>query len=136
MAIVFVSPKKRQRIFLFAAGTATLFLIIITAVILFLPQLGNILKNVSPDAIVVNEPKIEINFRIMDSESTAKLESFGGTGPRNFFYLADDKSKGRTSGTVSADSVLSAIKTLEKSGFENITITELEIGKNNPFAPY
>ncbi|HCC60062.1 MAG: hypothetical protein A2402_01345 [Candidatus Staskawiczbacteria bacterium RIFOXYC1_FULL_37_43] len=130
MAVVFISPKKRQRMF-FAGITATF--LVILAFISFLVFMAQP-SPVSPE-FVFNKPKFNINFNIFDSEEFKGLLPFNEM-QRQFVYTAENESGNLEEGVISAVSAQEAKKVLEAMGFEIKTIEEAEAGRENPFTPY
>jgi len=94
MAVVFISPKKRQRMF-FAGITATF--LVILAFISFLVFMAQP-SPVSPE-FVFNKPKFNINFNIFDSEEFKGLLPFNEM-QRQFVYTAENESLWRVSSSL------------------------------------
>ena len=75
MAIVFISPKKRQRMFFGIMMVSLFFIFIAISLVMFLPELINKNKNIPPD-MSFDQPDVVINFKILDSEKVKALEPF------------------------------------------------------------
>jgi hypothetical protein len=130
MAVVFISPKSRQKMFLM--GIAIIFLLFLLVVFfgVFLSQP----KEVSP-ALVFNKPKVSIDMSVFDSEQFKSLESFTEMEIQ-YSYTAITKDKKQESGFISATSEDEARIILTAMGLTVTNIEEAEIGRDNPFSPY
>jgi len=130
VAVVFISPKQRQKMFFM--GITIMFLLFLAfislVVLLSKPQ------PVSP-TLVFNKPKINLDFSILDSEQFEKLESFTKLETQFAYEAVDDKGK-ITSGLISAVSLDEARKFLESMKLVVTSLKEVEIGRINPFTPY
>lgn len=129
-AVVFISPKQRQKTFL--AGIAAGFLVFVALVSLWVFLAGP--KEVS-SGLVFNTPKVSIDLKILDSAEFQKLDSFGRM-PLQFRYTAVNQKKQSVSGFVSAVSREEALEKLVAMGLEVGSIEETEVGRSNPFEPY
>lgn len=130
MAVVFISPKKRQRVFF--TGITIIFLLVLTAVALlvFLSQPAQVAPG-----LVFNKPKINIDFSVLDSGQFKNLEPFGEMNA-SFSYTAFTEKGKVVSGFISAVSLEEARKILEGMNLSVSEIKEVDIGRDNPFAPY
>ena len=130
MAIVFISPKKRQKTLFFSLIGAVLLVLIIIALRIFL---------IKPKAIplerVFKPPKIEINYDILKSARVKNLEIFEGI-EKEFNYQGTTETGEIQSGKIKAISEEKALEILEELGLSKIILTELEIGRENPFRIY
>ncbi len=130
MAIVFISPQHRQRVFFLGIIIAFLFvLIFISLSVLFANP-----KEVEQE-FVFNRPKVSVNISVLDSAVVKNLEPFPEM-KIEFFYEAFTSQRQKTTGSVWAVSREEAIKTLEGLNLSVSKLTEVEIGRDNPFAPY
>jgi len=130
MAVVFISPRQKQKMFLTGITIGVgLFLIIIASVI-FLSQP----KEVSVSEITFNKPKININFEIFDSDQFKSLQDFGEMKTQYSYKARKDDEN--VEGSISADSEDDARKVLEELGYNVYQIQEVEIGRENPFESY
>ena len=133
MAIVFVSPKKRQRIFIAAVAAALVFVLAVIVFTTFIPEItkkfGDIPVNGSK-----NVPEIKINFEVVDSDAVANLEPTRAIAKELPYSAKDSKGK-QITGVISADSEIAAKKLLEERGFVDIVISKIKTGRSNPFAP-
>ncbi len=75
MAIVFTSPRKKQRIILWIVAVLVLAAMTGISVVIFLPEIQNKLGNV---VLVesIGPPMVNINFMVIDSEKVKNLELF------------------------------------------------------------
>lgn len=130
MAIVFVSPKQRQKMFFL--GITILFL-------LFLFIIGTIVFFSKPEATpaeqVFIKPKIKINFEVLDLEQVRGSLLMGRVQKEFAYQAATEKGEQKT-GSVFAATMEDAKKILEDMGLISVTLREVEIGRENPFAPY
>jgi len=130
MAIVFISPKQRQKTLIFGIiGLVSLVLIIIS--------LGVFLKKPKtiPSERVFKPPKIEINFEILGSDQVKNLEVFEKI-KKEFNYQGKTEGGEVQSGKILAVSREEALESLKELGFSDIVLEEIEIGRENPFVFY
>ena len=132
MAVIFISPKKRQKAFF----------VVITAVFLVFLSTVSLLVILSqpPESspsynLVFNKPKVDINMKFLDFQQFKDLEPFPKMSSE-FSYKAVTN-KGKTEqGTILALSIDEAKKKLESSGLIVVDIAETGLGRENPFMPY
>ena len=130
MAIVFISPKQRQKTIIFGIiGLVSLVLLII-GLSVFLRKPKTI-----PSERVFKPPKIEINFEILESDQIKNFEVFGKI-KNEFNYQGRTVEGNIQSGKILAISQEQAFKSLEELGFSDIVVEEIEIGRENPFVLY
>jgi hypothetical protein len=130
MAVVFISPKQRQRMFFIGITVVFLLVLVTIALLVFLSQP----ESVAPE-MVFNKPNIAIDFRVLDSDQFKKLESFEEMQIQFSYIATTDKGEIKT-GTVEASTKEIAQKTLEAQGYMVTQIQEVEVGRVNPFVPY
>ncbi|MEK7665006.1 MAG: hypothetical protein AAB361_02620 [Patescibacteria group bacterium] len=130
MAIVFISPRQRQKMF-FLAITAifTVIMIFILLTVFFINP-----KNAQPD-IVFNKPKVSINLGALDSNDIKNLEPFPEM-EIEFFYEALTAERKKIQGYIFASSEAEAAQKLKDLNLVVISIKEVEAGRENPFEPY
>jgi hypothetical protein len=130
MAVVFISPKKRQKtFFMWISGGFVLLLIFISlAVFLSKPP------EVQPE-LVFNKPKVTIDFSILDSEKFKNLEPLMEMLSQYRYTATTSKGK-PVEGVVSATSVEDAKRIIESRSLLVSNIKEVQIGRDNPFSPY
>ncbi len=130
MAIVFVSPKQRQKMFFL--GITVLFL-------LFLLIIGTFIFFSKPKPIPIEQvfikPNIKINFGILDSEQVKK-SLFMERVQKEFTYKSVTNKGEPKLGSIFASSIEDAKKILEDSGLLSIVLEEALMGRENPFTPY
>lgn len=130
MAVVFISPKKRQQMFFIGITAIFLLILVFIAFLVFLSQP----HPVAPE-LVFNKPKVNINFDVLDSEQFKNLLPYAEMETQ-FAYTATTKDGKSVEGLVSAVSVEEAKKNLEDIDLTVVEIKEVEIGRENPFSPY
>ena len=130
MAIVFVSPKQRQKMFFL--GITILFL-------LFLSIIGTVVFFSKPKSTPVEQafikPKIKINFEVLDLEQVKGSLLMGRIQKEFAYQSVTDKGEEKT-GSIFAATTEEAKKILEDSGLISVTLEEVGIGRENPFTPY
>lgn len=130
MAIVFVSPKQRQKMFFL--GITILFLLFLLAVGLFVflsPP-----KTYEPESVFI-KPDIKVNFEILDSIEVRDRAIMGRIG-REFYYVMKTLDGEEITGNIFAESFEKAEEVLKESGLILVSLEEAEVGRENPFAPY
>ena len=130
MAIVFISPKQRQKTF-FLVITAGL--LIFLAVVAFGVFLSHPEENQAQ--LVFNKPKVNVDFKTLDSAQFKELEPVSNM-ELQFAYRAEAKDGKLTNGLISAVSIEEARKKLESAGLTILNIKEAIAGRDNPFIPY
>lgn len=130
MAVVFISPKQRQKMFLLAIAVTFSVIIIIIFAIVFLAQP----KEVAP-VLVFNKPKINIDIKIFDTDEFKSLLPFSKM-QTEYSYTATDRNKRIQTGFILADSTDAAEEILTSMGLDALTIEKAELGRDNPFSPY
>ena len=130
MAVVFISPKQRQKMF---------FLVITVVFLLFLIiiSFGVFSSKPSEDSsvLVFNEPKVNIDMKIFDSDQFKNLLPLPEIPPQ-YSYEAVTRANKLETGFISANSIDEAKKALEDRGLNVSEVKEVESGRNNPFIPY
>jgi hypothetical protein len=130
MAVVFISPKKRQKSFFFAITIALVLFLAVMSLWIFLAR-----PNIPAASVAFNKPKITIDLKILDSNQFKDLEHFE-LMPLQFRYSAENAKKITVSGTISAVSKEDALKVLEQRGLTVNELEEINVGRDNPFVPY
>ena len=130
MAVVFISPKERQKMF---------FLAILILLVLFLVSVSLIVFLAKPEAstqsLVFNKPKVSIDVSIFDSDQFKNLQPFTQMEIQ-YTYQATAKDGKQIEGFISAISKDEAQKMLIDSGLTVTDLKESQIGRDNPFTPY
>jgi predicted tellurium resistance membrane protein TerC len=130
MAVVFISPKQRQKTFFLGITVVFLLFLIFVSFAVFLAKPKQV-----PQALVFNKPKVNIDMKVFESEQFKKLRSFTEMEIQ-FSYIAKTKENKTVTGFISASSKEAAVKILEDIGLRVDEIKEVEIGRENPFTPY
>lgn len=130
MAVVFISPKQRQKTFFLGIAAIFVLFLIGFAFTVFFSQP----ERVAPE-LVFHKPKISIDMRIFDSEQFLNLQPFSEMKIQ-FAYEASTKENGRITGFVSAVSIDEARKILTEAGMNVVKLEQAKIGRENPFIPY
>lgn len=130
MAIVFISPKKRQMLFIS---------LIAGFFILVLGGIGLDVYLTKPQAAKTEEyfvsPAIKINWDVLKSDQLTNLEPMPEI--QQDFQFSAKTSKGLTkTGIISAGSQDEATQILKGLNLLSITLSELKPGRANPFVPY
>jgi hypothetical protein len=130
MAIVFVSPKKKQ--ILFFSLIAGFFLLLLLTIILFVFLMK---PEPIPAEKVFKKPNINIDFSILDSE---QLKNLNQLDPIEYVFTYNAMSElGKTvSGRITAVSDVAAIKKLEEIKLSSIEVKRESLGRENPFNIY
>ena len=129
MAIVFISPRERQKVFILAIiGFFVIFLIIISfSVFLAKPK-----KPATLPTFIA--PEIRINFDVLRSPQLIALKLLPDMEIQ-FSYTAKFKGKAQI-GKILASSKEKAQEILIGFGYTDIIVEDIEIGRENPFSPY
>ena len=133
MAIILVSSKKKKKMFLTIVILSLIFVLFIISLIIFPPSFGGEPKMISREKII--RPDITINFNVLDSEQVSGLETFVDI-KTEFAYTAEDKDGTKVQGSLQSLNKNEVKATLEQSGLKVLTVQEVLLGKNEPFAPY
>jgi len=135
MAVVFISPKQRQKMFIVGITSALGLLLAIIAVIVFFSQPSNEVSQ----QITFNKPKVSINFNVLESDEFKSLQEFKEMETR-YSYTAKIKNQNGESetiqGYVTANSKDEAEKKLQDLGYTIEELKEAEMGRENPFKDY
>ena len=117
---------------MFFLGITVSFLILLSLIflIVFFSQ-----PQSSGGVIVFNKPKVNIDFKVLDSEQLKNFEPYSQM-ELQFAYSATNKDGRLVEGLISAISKEAAIKFIEATELKVVRIEEVKIGRDNPFAPY
>ncbi len=135
MAIVFISPQEKQRVFFRGVAIFAVLLLFIISLLIFLPGFVNKTSNTST-GVSSSNPNITINLSIMDSDKIKNLEPFNEEIGSVFIYTVQDKNGRKTTGNISAATKEQAQSLLEQSGFKVLSLEEMSVGRNDPFISY
>jgi hypothetical protein len=131
MAVVFISPKQRQKMFFIGITVLFLLIMTVTAFGVFLSKP----PEVEESSLTFNRPKVSINMRVFDTEQFQMLQDL----PEmliQFSYKATAKDGKIIEDFITAPSVQEAKARLEAQGLVVTQIKETELGRENPFLPY
>ena len=130
MAVVFISPKQRQKMFFL--GITALFLLFLAFVSfgVFLSKPNDVLP-----ALVFNKPKVNINMGVFNSDQFKNLQPIPEM-ELQFSYKAIAKDNKPVAGFISAISRDQALTILKNMGYSVSELKDAEIGRSNPFTPY
>lgn len=130
MAVVFISPKSRQKMFLMAITIVLiLFLGTISAGVFLIKPAEE------PMTVTLNKPKVEINMGVFDTDQFKKLQSFAEM-KNQYSYIAVTDDNKEEKGFITATSIDDAQQMLIARGLSVKEIKEVIAGRNNPFVPY
>ena len=101
----------------------------------FPPQFKNKLLNISSQEGVVVIPTVKIDFATINSARVKSLAPFELV-ETEFDYIGEDQALQKISGKISAKSLELARAALESTGLKVLSLTEDNIGRNEPFIPY
>ncbi|KKP32965.1 MAG: hypothetical protein A2312_02410 [Candidatus Staskawiczbacteria bacterium RIFOXYB2_FULL_32_9] len=130
MAIVFVSPKKKQ--ILFFSLIAGFFLLLLLTIILFVFLMK---PEAMPAEKVFKKPNINIDFSILDSERLKELNQLEAI-EYVFTYNAMSELDKIVSGKITAVSESAAVIKLEEIKLSSIELKRESLGRENPFNIY
>ncbi len=130
MAIVFISPREKQKVFTLAIAGLFLVGIVVISLFVFLARP----RDVQTEE-VFRAPKIRINFDVLKSEKLQNLELLPGI-EKQYSYTAFDSKKKAQEGMVTAVSIEKAEEYLVGLGFTDIKLELIVAGRENPFIPY
>lgn len=130
MAIVFVSPRRKQIIFSALIVSVFILIIIVIALIIFLSKPTPVLESQ-----VFKKPNININLSVLDSDELKALTPMPEM-EYNFIYQASDKSGKVVVGNVLAVLEKEAIAKLEAMDLHGISVVKEQTGRDNPFGVY
>jgi len=130
MAVVFISPRQRQRKF---------FTVITVVFVLFLFAIyfGVFISTPTENlpTIVFNQAKITVNTSIFNSPQFKDLQPFIAMQSQ-YSYVATTKDNQIKTGFISAVSVSDAQAMLQGMGLSASEIKEVAIGRDDPFSSY
>lgn len=133
MAIVFISPRANQKMFLKSA-LMILALILVIALLTFsiMVFLG---KDRSDGIVPLGQKDVAINFSIIDSPEVSDLKPFYIL-ETTFSYVVTNEADEQIQGNISSVSLEDAKATLEASGFKIVSLKEMGTGRSQPFISY
>jgi len=130
VAVVFISPKERQKIFFIGITVA---LVLFLAVVFFGVFWS---KPQEPSSVLVfNKPKVNIDMKIFDSDQFKNLLAFTEMEIQ-YSYIATTIDGKEKTGFIPAVSIEKAREVLKSMGLDVSELKEADIGRDNPFEPY
>lgn len=130
MAVVFISPKKRQRVFLMGIVAVLAIFVLFVALMVFFSQ-----PKIVASELIFNKPKVNIDFSVFDSQQFKDLILFEDIKVQ-FYYLATTERQKTIEGFIVAVSMEDARQILEGMNLQIMKLEEAKIGRDNPFIPY
>ena len=130
MAVVFISPKKRQQLFFIGLTLIFVLILIFIGAFVFLSQPQPVASE-----LVFNKPKVIINFTALDSDQFKELVPFIQMQSQ-FVYSGTNEAGKTVGGFVEAASIDEATANLKALKITVTQIEEVEVGRENPFVPY
>lgn len=130
MAVVFISPKQRQKVFFL--GIAVIFLLFLVFVFFIA------FFSAPPPAssmLTFNKPKVNIDMSVFNSDQFKKLQPFTQMQTQ-YSYTAATKDGKQQVGFISAASESEATTILQNMGLIVAGVQEAQVGRDNPFTPY
>jgi hypothetical protein len=130
MAVIFISPKKRQKLFLLIIVALFLLLVSVVFLLVFLskPQERN-------EMFVFNSSKVYIDMNVFDSEQLKNMEPVNPM-EKEFSYTVVSKDGKQKTGFITAPSAEEVEKFLKAQNYKVGNIVEVQLGRENPFTPY
>lgn len=134
MAIIFISPKKKQRTF-FIIITVILALALFTiGVMALLPEFNRRLAK-TDNGYVISIPEVMINFNLLDSERVKAMASFQPL-LLEYRYVAANSALQKQEGVIFASSQEEAESLLKQQGLKVELLEEKNVGRSEPFVSY
>ena len=130
MAVVFISPKQRQKMFFLGITVMFLLLLAVISLVVLLASPKEV-----PPVLVFNKPKVNIDMSVFDSGQFKNLQPFPEM-EKQYTYVAVAKDGQTRTGLISAVSADQAKAVLTNIGLTVSDIKEAGIGRQNPFIPY
>jgi predicted tellurium resistance membrane protein TerC len=130
MAVVFISPKQKQKVFFTGITLALLLFLAIAYVGIFLSK-----PKTTSSAPAISSSGIVVDTSIFSSSQFKQLVPFTDL-EMQYSYKATTKGNQVETGFISAISENQARDTLTSEGLTVVTITEAQVGRDNPFEPY
>mgnify|MGYP001599049646 CR=1 FL=1 len=131
MAIVFISPKERQKVFFLGITAVFVLILLVIALSVFFSKPR---AEITGQAALIN-PKININFKALESDQATYITPMG-TIDKIFAYVAADAKGVVKTGVIAFPTEDEARKFLLDKGWNINKLEELEVGRENPFTPY
>jgi len=130
MAVVFISPKQRQRMFFVGITVVFLLFLVVVSFGVFLVK-----PQIAPSVLVFNKPKVDINMSVFDSDQFKNLQLLPEMETQ-YSYKAITSNNVVKTGFVTATSLDQARTILQGMGLNVTELKEVDIGRADPFIPY
>jgi len=130
MAVVFISPKHRQKVFFM--GITIIFLFILVGIFLGVFLSG---PEDNTSVLVFNKPKVNIDMSVFESDQFKNLQPFPEMQTQ-YSYKAITKNNKARNGFIFADSEERAREIITNMGLTVVEVKKVENGRPNPFTPY
>ena len=130
MAVVFISPKERQRMFFMGITIIFIIFLVVISIGVFSAQ-----PSQTSSVSTFNKPKITIDMRVFDTDQFKNLQPLVAQETQ-YSYKAYTQDNQPVTGFISAVSQDEAQKILVAKGLTVTELKEAEIGRDNPFIPY
>ncbi len=134
MAIVFISPKQKQKTVIKIILILLVLLLVIGSLVILIPKF----LNATPSAKVkvsFSKPDVIINLDILNSEKVKNLNLFSNL-ETEFVYVVKNQQGKLVTGNILALTPFDAQNLLEESGFKVVSLKEVNIGRSEPFTSY
>jgi|GEM_PF-6480159 len=132
MAIVFESPKRKQRIFVRILTVGLIGGLFLVSLLIFPPGAREAASDISGSG---NQPVgPEINLDIFQSDQVQQLQPFSNAIVQ-FDYVGINAKGRHVSGTIVAANIDQATTLLQANGVQVTSISESVIGRGEPFSP-
>lgn len=130
MAVVFISPKQKQKMFFWGITAVFLLFIVSVSFLVFLSE-----PKQPTQTVAYNKSKVNVDMSVFDTDQFKKLQPIAEMKIQ-YSYKATTKDNKPKNGSISAGSEEEARTILEKKGLTVSEIKEVNPGRKNPFVPY
>ena len=130
MAVVFIAPKQRQKMFFIGITVVFLLFLVVVSFGVFMYK-----PTEKIPVLVFNKPKVNIDMKVFDLEQFKNLQPFAEMETL-YSYTATTIDNRIQTGFISAVSVEAAETDLKNMGLNASDVKIAEIGRDNPFVPY
>jgi len=130
MAVVFISPKQKQKTFFLLITALFVLILSIISLTVFLSKPQEI-----EFPFFMNKPKVNIDMSVFDSTQFKDLRDMPLPNIQ-YSYVALDRYRRQKTGFIYSVSIDEARKYLEAQGLLVTQLKEVEVGRDNPFVPY
>ena len=134
MAIIFTSPKNKQRALLWVIIIISAVFLTAIFLLVLLPEFLRNSQDIATETLK-GQSDATISLNIGNQDKVNMLEPFVEL-EISFAYVVQDKDGKQIAGSISAADKAIAIKLLEESGFKILSLKEMNLGNDNPFISY